>query len=331
MMRQSLAWVMAACLALAAGGVARAQEGNAATSPGPCGREPVTIAQMQWPSGAVLAHIHAGIVERSFGCAAEVVPGDLSVTASSMANSGQPAVAPELWIARIADVWNPAVESQSVRQAGPTFTEQAMEGWFIPDFVAANHPDFTAARDLADYWQVFRPEGAEKARFISCPPDWACAVINRNMIDALGLSDRVEIVEPEDRFELDRLIGQAMSRREPILFYYWQPNAVLAQFSFRQLDLGAYDAEAAKCLATRGCEDPRPSAFASEPVVIALAERVFINAPQLAAYFQRARMPLEEMNALLAWQSEQGGTAESTAERFINTRSEIWRPWVQGE
>ena len=52
----------------------------------------------------------------------------------------------------------------------------------------------------------------------------------------------------ESPFELDTLISEAESRKEPILFYYWQPNAVLAQFSFKQIDLGPFNKDNFVCL-----------------------------------------------------------------------------------
>jgi glycine betaine/proline transport system substrate-binding protein len=257
----------------------------------------------------------------------QVVPGDLAATASSMATTRQPAIAPEMWITRIAEVWNSAIESQNVYTAGNTFSGAAMEGWFIPDFVAQTHPELTSAASLKDYVQVF-VHTDEKARFISCPPDWACALINRNLLKALGLAGQFEIVEPENRFELDRLIGEAMSAKQPILFYYWQPNGVLAQFAFKQLDLGGYNAEALKCLGRRDCDDPQMSAFPDEPVIIALTDWVVADAPQVVAYFQKAKMPLAEMNALLAWQGLEARSMEETARHFVETREEIWLPWV---
>src|SRR5205085_683667 len=114
------------------------------------------------------------------------------------------------------------------------------EGWFVPDYVAAAHPEITGAASLAANAAVFA-NGRPKGRFISCPIDWGCAVINRNLLKSLGLDTLFDVVEPANRFELDTLIAEAVSRKEPILFYYWQPNAVLAQFSFKELTLGAYD------------------------------------------------------------------------------------------
>lgn len=209
--------------------------------PAPCGGETITIARLQWPSAELLAAIHARLIELSFGCTVEVVPGDLAATASSMGASGQPAVAPELWITRVADIWNGALKGQLVRQAGTSYAEPVFEGWFVPDYEAAAHPEVLTIEGLKARAADFATSGGGRPRFISCPPDWGCAVVNRNLMRANGLAGLYDIVEPANRFELDTLIAEAVSRKEPVLFYYWQPNAVLAQFAF---DLGVLDGQA---------------------------------------------------------------------------------------
>ncbi|MDO8360912.1 MAG: glycine betaine ABC transporter substrate-binding protein [Devosia sp.] len=295
--------------------------------PAPCGGETITVARMQWPSAQLLAEIHARLIRANFGCAAEVVPGDLGATASSMGVNGQPAVAPELWITRVPEIWNGALKSQEVRQAGATYAEPVFEGWFVPDYEVAAHPDLVNVEALKTYWRDFAA-GGKKARFISCPPDWACAVINRNLIRANGLQDLFEVVEPANRFELDTLIAEAVSRKEPILFYYWQPNAVLAQFGFAPLDLGPFDKEAFACLGRVACADPKPSSFSPDPVIVALAQWVYLEAPEVAAYFQRAHMPFAEMNALLQNLNEPNATIENVADAFVAARGEVWQQWV---
>ncbi|WP_108398188.1 glycine betaine ABC transporter substrate-binding protein [Devosia submarina] len=297
-----------------------------AAPPPPCGTQTLNIARMSWPSAELLAEIHARILAREYRCDARVIPGDLAATASAMGSTGQPAVAPEMWITRIAEVWNAGVERQQMRQTAPTFGEGQLEGWFIPAEIAAAHPELTAASGLAEALPSIQPEG--RTRFISCPPDWACALINRNLIRAHGLENLLEIVEPANRFEMDTLIAEAMSRNEPVVFYYWRPNAILAQFEFRPLDMGAYDEEAAKCLARLVCEAPKPSAFPSEPVVIALSEWVFSEAPVVASYFGRASMPLAEMDRLLAQLNEPGASVEGIADRFVAQKRDLWGPWL---
>ena len=296
-----------------------------APPPPPCGTQPITIARMQWPSAEILAEIHSRLLAQTYNCEVRVIPGDLAATGSSMGTTGQPAVAPEMWITRVAEIWNQATKAQTVRQAGTTFAEPVLEGWFVPDYVAETYPEVLKGTSLRDAWPA---TGTGKSRFISCPIDWGCSVVNRNLIAGFGLSDRFEIVEPANRFELDALIGEAVSRKEPILFYYWQPNAVLAQLNFKAVDLGPFDPAAFTCAGKRICELPKPTSFAPDPVIIGLAEWIFLDAPEVAAYFARARMPVEEMNRLLAALSEPGATVEGVADRFVTTRAEIWRPWA---
>jgi glycine betaine/proline transport system substrate-binding protein len=291
-----------------------------------CGTRPMSIARMSWPSAAILAEIHARILAAEFGCDTRVVQGDLAATASSMGSTGQPQVAPEMWVNRIADLWNGAMEGQQVRSAAPTYVEAQFEGWFMPAALANSFSATPAAADLA----MALPQlgTGTPMRFISCPPDWACSVINRNLVTAHGLADIVEIIEPANRLEMDRLIAEALNRRELFLFYYWQPNAILAQLDFVAIDMGAYDEEATRCLADRICADPKPSAFPSDSVVIALAERVFTDMPAIAAYFQRSSLPLREMDALLAQLNAPDATVETVAERFVVERGDIWQAWV---
>lgn len=305
----------------AAGAVAQPE-----APPPPCGTQPISIARMSWPSAALLAEIHARVLAREYGCETRVTPGDLGATGSSMGSTGQPAVAPEMWVTRIADVWNAGVEAQMLRPAAPTYTETQFEGWFTPAYLADAHPELSAVAGLATGLPALN--NGQRMRFISCPIDWACALINRNLVRALGLSEMLDLVEPANRFEMDTLIAEAVSRAEPILFYYWQPNAVLAQFNFVPLDMGAYDEDAAKCLARVDCAAPAPSAFVNETVVVALSEWVFTDIPAIAAYFQRSSLPLREMNILLAQLNESGATVEGVAERFVVERADVWHVWV---
>ncbi len=294
---------------------------------GPCGTQPISIARMAWPSASILAEIHSRLLTAYFQCNVTVVDGDLAATGSSMGASGQPAVAPELWVARIPDIWNAAMQGQKVRQAGATYAETPFEGWFVPDYSAQQWPEVTSIEGLKAHAADFG-EGGGRGRFISCPADWACATINRNMLKAYGLDQSFDIVEPANRLEMDALIAEAVGRRQPIFFYYWQPNAVLAQFAFQAVALQPYEHDAFLCMGRTNCPAPVATGFAPDPVIIAVAEWVYLNAPQVAAYFSRTRMPLAEMNQLLLELGEPGATAETVADRFIAERGEVWRPWV---
>jgi glycine betaine/proline transport system substrate-binding protein len=306
------------------GGEAAATEEEA--GPPACGTQPISIARMQWPSAAILAQLHAKLLASHYECEIRLQEGDLAATGTSMGATGQPAVAPEMWVTRIADIWNSAVNAQKVRQAGTAYVETVFEGWFVPDYTATSLPEVTTVEGLREHAESFGQN--RKGRFISCPVDWACSLINRNMLRANGLASLFEVVEPANRFELDTLIAEAVSRQEPILFYYWQPNAILAQFDFTGVALGPYDKDSFLCMGRENCTSTTPTSFAPDPVVIALAEWVFLEAPEIASYFQRAKMPLAEMNLMLLRLSQTGETVDSVVEWFIAERQAVWGPWV---
>ncbi len=297
-----------------------------ALPPSPCGAQPITLARMQWPTSALLTEIHARILRDNLGCNVQVQESDMATAGSSMGSNGQPAVAPEMWITRIAEIWNAGINSQQVRQGGTSYAEQVFEGWFVPDYTVTAWPDILTIEGLKAHAAEMGRGG--KPKFISCPIDWGCSIINRNMLRANGLDGVFEVVEPANRFELDTLIAEAVGRQEPIVFYYWQPNAILAQFAFREVALGGYNKDNFICMGRAACATPLPTGFAPDPVVIAVSEWVYLEAPQVASYFQRAKMPFAEMNTMLQQLSETGASIESVADRFIADKPAVWRPWV---
>jgi glycine betaine/proline transport system substrate-binding protein len=312
-----------------ADGITPAGPAEPAPPPPPCGTQPMTIARMAWPSAAILAEVHSRLLTAYYQCNVMLNEGDLAATGSSMGATGQPAVAPEMWIARIADIWNAAMQGQKVRQAGVSYADPVFEGWFVPGYAAERWPETTTIEGLkaraADFADV---PGTAKGKFISCPLDWGCALVNRNLLRAYGLDQFYDVVEPANRFEMDTLIAEAVGRKQPIVFYYWQPNAILSQFAFRPVALAAYNRDAFLCMGRATCAAPTPTGFAPDPVITAVAEWVYLNAPQVAAYFSRAHMPFAEMNLMLQQLGEPGATVETVADRFIAERGEVWRPWV---
>ena len=57
----------------------------------------ITIADMNWNSASLMAHIDQLILNNGYQCDAELIPGDSVPTGTSMIEKGQPDVAPELW------------------------------------------------------------------------------------------------------------------------------------------------------------------------------------------------------------------------------------------
>lgn len=295
-----------------------------------CGGEEITIAQFPWSSAAVLAQIHASLLRDGFGCAVRLVPADMGSTASRMAISSQPMIAPEMWIGQVAPVWNNGVENGRVGVAGATYANGPSEGWYVPRYVREADPGLVSAASLKAHLPQLQAAGGGKPTFVSCPASWACALINANLLRAYGLEAALTVKTPDSRTDLDRAFATAVSAKTPIVGYYWAPNAAIVQLDLVPLDMGPFSRDAMDCLAERECADPKPSAFGPEQVAIATAADLQSKAPKVFAYLRRATMPIAVMNGLLAWQAENGSSVEQTARQFIDSEPALWQGWLAG-
>ena len=125
----------------------------------------VTIAEMTWLSAASLGHIAQHVLQAGYGCDAQLVPGDTVPTATSMLNRGQPNIAPELWVSTVQTIYDDAQTKGAFYKAGDIFAGGGEEGWWVPDYVMADHPELKTIEGLKVNWKMFASaENLEQGR-----------------------------------------------------------------------------------------------------------------------------------------------------------------------
>ena len=95
----------------------------------------VTIAEMNWASAQVIAHIDA-VLLRGLGCEVELIPGDTMPTSTSLVEKGEPSIAPELWSQNLKQVLDPAEAEGLIKNVGKVFENGGEEGLWIPTYIA---------------------------------------------------------------------------------------------------------------------------------------------------------------------------------------------------
>ena len=140
--------------AIVSAGLATAAAAPAAATE--CGTDDkITVAEMTWLSASTLAYVTQRILADGYGCNAELVPGDTVPTATSMLSKNEPDIAPELWVSTAESIWVKMMEKGNVYKANDIFAGGGEEGWWIPDYVAAEHPQVKSVEDLKDNWEIF--------------------------------------------------------------------------------------------------------------------------------------------------------------------------------
>lgn len=299
-----------------------------------CGTDKtIDIAEMTWASAAAIARIHAHILEDGYGCNVEVVAGDTVPTSASMLSKGVPAVAPELWTSAIQDAWKKGMSDNVVAELGDTFEGGGVEGWFIPQYFADEHPELKTAEDVLAHPELFPdPEDPGKGRLYSCPPGWACELANSALFEAYDMSDKWNLFSPGSGGNLDASISRAFLREEPIFFYYWGPTAILGKYPSYALELPAVDQAGYECNTNPDCTDPPvKTAWPSSPIKIAVASWIKDEAPNVADYLAGTTMDRDTVSQLVAWGDDNKADAEDTAIHFLEENEDVWTKWVTPE
>ncbi|KQT54136.1 ABC transporter substrate-binding protein [Aureimonas sp. Leaf454] len=319
----STLFVAAACVGV---GSASAQES--------CGK--LTIADMNWASAQVLAQVDKMILEKGYGCEAEIVPGDTMPTFASMTEKGEPDVAPEMWVNQFRDQIDAAVKEGRIVYGAASLSDGGVEGWWVPTYFAKEHPEIKTIKDALAHPELFpASEDPSKGAVHNCPSGWGCQITTANFYKAYdGDSKGFTLVDTGSGAGLDSSIAKAYEDKKAWLGYYWAPTPILGKYDMTRLgfDTTFDEAEWKRCTSVADCTDPKVNAWTKTEVFTMLTPKVAEQSSGAAEYFKTRAWDNATVNKLLAWKEEnQDPNGQDTAEHFLKTQPEVWSKWVSPE
>lgn len=322
--------VAAAAVTLA---IASPRAGYAETK---CGTgDEITIANMTWLSAGVLAQVTHRILSAGYGCKAKVVPGDTVPTATSMLTKNKPHIAPEMWISTASSIWEKIQKKGNVYKASDIFGSGGKEGWWIPEYVAKANPGLKTIEDLKkpQYAKLFtEAQSGGKGRLYGCPPGWGCEIITNNLFKALELEKaNYQLFSPGSGANLKASIARRVTRKQPIVAYYWGPTAVIGRYKLVRLGMPKYEAKKFTCLTNKNCANPQVTGWKPGEVGVAVVTDLKKKAPNVAAFLAKLQVPNEVINAELAWGDARKASTEEVATHFLKTQEAIWTKWVPAD
>ena len=299
-----------------------------------CGvMEEITIAEMTWLSASAMAHITEKFLTFGFGCAAEMVPGDTVPTATSMLQNGEPTIAPELWLSTAETIWAKARDKGHLYKAGDVFAEGGEEGWWIPDYVAEAHPGLRAITDIVEYKDLFvEPASDGLARIYACPPGWGCEITNQNLFRAMGLEEEgFQLFSPGSGANLAASIARKVTRKDPVLAYYWGPTAVIGKYSLVRLEMPPVDDDKFRCLTDKDCENPKLTGWKPGEVALVATTELREKAPAVAEFLSNMQVSNAAISAALAWGDDQSASGREVAAFYLRENTQEWADWASAE
>ena len=291
-----------------------------------------TIADMNWNSASLIAHIDQFILNEGYACDAQLIPGDSVPTGTSMIEKGQPDVAPELWTNGIKEALDKGVAEKRLRYAGKSLTNGGEEGFWVPSYLVERYPELTTIEGVIKNAKLFEhPEDDEKFAFYGCPAGWTCQITSGHLFNALKLEDHnFEMIDPGSGAALAGTIAKAYERNKAWFGYYWSPTPVLGKYEMVKVDFGSGTdiEEFRNCTTQPDCESPKVTMFPAAPVHTVTTESFATSQPIAYQYFQKRGFTNEKMSELLAWMEDNQADAEEAMYHFLETSPDVWHNWV---
>jgi glycine betaine/proline transport system substrate-binding protein len=296
----------------------------------------VTIASMNWQSAEVLASLDKIILTEGYGCDAEIIVGDTVPTITSMVEKGEPDIAPEGWVDLLPEVVSRGIAEGKLVGAAVALSDGAVQGWWIPKYVADANPDIKTIQDVLKHPELFPdPEDNKKGAIHNGPQGWGGTVATTQLYKAYGAEKAgFTLVDTGSAAGLDGSIAKAYERKEGWVGYYWAPTALLGKYQMVKLGHGvpADMAEWKRCNTVADCPDPKPNDWPKDKVQT-LVTKAFADraGADVMAYLNKRSWSNDTVNTLMAWMTDNQASGDDGAKQFLKEHEDLWTKWVTPE
>ncbi|WP_028710838.1 ABC transporter substrate-binding protein [Paracoccus pantotrophus] len=295
-----------------------------------------TIASMNWQSAELAAALDAFILNNGYGCRAEVIQGDTVPTLTSMVEKGQPEIAPEGWVDLVPEVIQSGLAEDRIVVTGDILTDGAVQGWWIPKYLADANPELKTIDDVLKRPDLFPdPEDPSKGAIFNGPAGWGGTVITSQLYKAFDAEAAgFTLVDTGSAAGLDGSIARAYERQQGWVGYYWAPTALLGRYEMVKLEHGVpldMD-EWQNCTSNADCADPKKNDWPADKVQTVVAKGFADSAPpEVMDYLSKRSWSNDTVNALMAWMTENQAQGEEGARQFLRENEAMWTEWVTPE
>jgi glycine betaine/proline transport system substrate-binding protein len=324
-------------------GTTPADEGDTEASAGLDG--PITLYDAQWESLWVNNAIFQLIVEEGYGHEVRIAEVSTPIMQQSLLD-GEVHVAIEMWCINYQEWCDQHEDAENIGVPGTIFSE-AEQGWYVPRYVIEGDedrgiepsaPGLGSVFDLAEHVDVFDdPNDPGNGLIITGITGWEVTELSETKVYAYGLDDRYNTQQAGSGAALDAAIAGAYARGDPIVFYYWAPSWIHAEFDLVLLEEPGWTPECQEAMETAAEADPATAteeagcAFAGGDVEIGIWPGLSDAAPDVVALLERMHVGDDPMNEVLAYMELEDAEPEDAALWYFQEYADDWRGWIDDD
>ncbi|MFC4013112.1 ABC transporter substrate-binding protein [Nonomuraea purpurea] len=209
-------------------------------------------------------------------------------------------------------------EKKVALEAGSTGNKGVI-GWYIPKWMADEHPDITDSKNLNKYADLFKTsESGGKGQLLFGDPSY---VSNEEaLIKNLKLNFKVVVGGSEAA--LIKGAQQAQEQKKALLFYFWDPHWLFSKTDLVRVNLPAY---------TEGCDaDPKKVAcdYAELDLDKIVSKKFADTGGKAYDLIKNFSWTNEDQNAVADDMTNNGLTGEQAAKKWVEANTAKWQAWI---
>ncbi|GGV74894.1 MULTISPECIES: ABC transporter substrate-binding protein [Streptomyces] len=192
-------------------------------------------------------------------------------------------------------------------------------GWFVPTYLAKQHPDITDWRNLNSYASLFRTaESGGKGQLMDGSPSYVTN--DKALVKNLGLNYQV-VFAGSEAAQIAQ-IKQFAKEKKPFLTYWYAPQWLFEKVPMTEVKLPPY---------TEGCDaDPAKVAcsYPYTPLQKYLNARFAASGGDAAAFLKKFRWTTEDQNEVALMIADQKLTPAEAAKKWVEGHRSVWKEWL---
>lgn len=289
---------------------------------GPVGGDfTIQLAENPWSGSAANVNVAKIIIEEQIGYPVEIVTIDENGQWPAIA-AGDLHASLEVWPSGHAANVEQYIDGGAVENLG-LLGPVGKIGWYVPSYVVEQHPELAT-------WEGFTtPEAAalfataetgDNGQFLAGDPSWV--QYDADIINNLGMPFQVVVAGSEEAILAS--LASAVSREEPLLFYFYEPHSVFAQYDLTEVQLPEYSEECYAGAESGGVDCDYPADELFKIVWPGLGD----EAPEAYEFLQNMNYSTEDQISMVAAIELDGLSAAEAARAWVDENEAVWSEWL---
>ncbi|MFJ3233389.1 ABC transporter substrate-binding protein [Streptomyces sp. NPDC086787] len=192
-------------------------------------------------------------------------------------------------------------------------------GWFVPTYLAEQHPDITDWKNLNKYSSLFgTAESGGKGQLLDGSPSYVTN--DKALVENLKLDYQV-VFSGSEAAQITQ-IRQFAKEKKPFLTYWYSPQWLFKKVPMTEVKLPPYK---------DGCDaDPKKitCAYPKTPLQKYLNTDFAKTGGKAASFLKKFKWTTEDQNEVSLMIADEKMSPQDAAKKWVDANESKWKPWL---